>query len=104
MLTTTRWSSPTRPPPVKGASASGLARSRLRRNEFARGRHELVGIALRSFERGRYPAILLEHRHRLVPILVAHPSQRLTRRIRRHPCIERQLRLASRYVGDPTLL
>src|SRR5881396_2020165 len=51
MSTTTRRSPPTRPPPAKGASASGLARSRLRRNEFARGRHELVGIELRSFER-----------------------------------------------------
>src|SRR3984893_1969823 len=97
MSTTTRRSPPTRPPPAKGASASGLARSRLRRNEFAGGRHKLVGIELRSFERGCDPAILLEHRHRLVPIPVGHPSQRLTRRVRRHPCIERQLRLASRY-------
>ena len=84
---------PTRPPP---STEFRLQVFRLRRNEFIAGRHELVGVELLSFERACDSTILFEHRDRLFPILLRHPSERLAGGVGRHPRIERQLRLPSR--------
>src|SRR5262249_1956074 len=80
--------------------ALSLAESDSRRNEFAGGRHKFVRVELRGFKWGCNPAVLLEHRYRLIPILVGHPPERLARGVGRHPPSERQLRLRWGYGRD----